>query len=200
MPEAEEGLSPESYGGTTLRRVNWSKELDIVRRLFQDYRLWLADHRDTNRSADPNAESGLGQIDRQIAELPGAYAPPRGDIILAFAGGEVVACGALRKLAPRVAEIKRIYVRADHRGPGFGPRLTKALLRRARALGYERVRVDTLPTMAAAILFYQELGFAPIPAYWAHPVSGARFFEFKAGKPKATAHRPTASKAKRPRK
>jgi ribosomal protein S18 acetylase RimI-like enzyme len=180
--EVRERHNPESYRGTTLRRVNWSKDIDTVRRLFQDYRQWLADHRDTAASADSKVKTGLGQIDQQISELPGAYGPPRGEIILAFAKEAVVACGALRGLEPKVGEIKRIYVRADHRGPGFGPRLTRALLRRARQLGYERVRVDTLPTMAAAIQFYQELGFAPVPAYWPHPARGALFFECKLGK------------------
>ncbi|MFZ0830122.1 MAG: GNAT family N-acetyltransferase [Thermoplasmata archaeon] len=195
-----EGLSPASYRGTSLRRVNWSKDADTVRRLFQDYRQWLANHRDTAAAADSRVRMGLAQIDTQIAELPRSYGPPRGEIILAFAKKAVVACGALRELKPKVAEIKRIYVRADHRGPGFGPRLTRALLRRARELGYERVRVDTLPSMYAAIQFYQELGFAPIPAYWDHPVSGALFFECKVGKRTSTSHRRKASGSKRSRK
>ena len=194
------GVSPESHPGTTVRNVNWSEDLDIVRRLFQDYRQWLADHRDGAASAGPHVKTGLGQIDKLIAELPGAYGPPRGEIILAFAQEEVVACGALRELEPKVGEIKRVYVRADHRGPGFGPRLTRALLRRARELEYERVRVDTLPTMAAAIQFYQELDFHPIPAYWPHPVRGALFFEYAARKPKAAPRRREASKPKRSRK
>jgi GNAT superfamily N-acetyltransferase len=189
-----EGNSAESYAGTTLRRVNWSKDLDTVRRLFQDYRQWLADHRDTSASAESSVKDGLGLIDKQVAALPGPYGPPRGDIILAFVGEAVVACGALRELEPKVGEIKRIYVRADHRGPGFGPILTNTLLDRARELGYERIRVDTLPTMAAAIQFYQELGFVPIPAYWSHPASGALFFEYRTDKP-TTARRPSRASA-----
>jgi ribosomal protein S18 acetylase RimI-like enzyme len=195
--EDRERPNPESHPGTTLRRVLWSKDINTVRRLFQDYRQWLADHRDTAASADSRVRIGLEQIDQQIAGLPGAYGPPRGDIILAFAQDSVVACGALRELKPKVGEIKRIYVRADHRGPGFGPRLTRALLNRARELSYERVRVDTLPTMSAAIQFYQELGFRPIPAYWSHPVPGARFFEYKMGKPTSTSRQGSASKSKR---
>ena len=183
MKLAQEVHDPASYRGTTIRRVNWSKDIDTVRRLFQDYRQWLADHRDTTPSAESKVEIGLGQIDQQIAELPGPYGPPRGEIVLAYAQGAVVACGALRELGPKVGEIKRIYVRADHRGPGFGPRLTRALIRRASELGYVRVRVDTLPTMSAAIQFYQEMGFAPIPGYWPHPVPGALFFECKIRKP-----------------
>jgi putative acetyltransferase len=183
-----EGGSPASYRGTKLRRVNWSKDLGVVRRLFQDYREWLADHREPSTSTDRSARSGLRGIDKQIAELPGAYGPPRGEVILAFAKGELVACGALRELEPKVGEIKRIYVRADHRGPGFGPRLTRALLRRARELGYDRVLVDTLPTMAAAIQFYPGMGFERIPAYWPHPVPGALFFEYRLRKPRAQKH------------
>jgi putative acetyltransferase len=179
----------QSHPGTTLRRVNWSKDLATVCRLFQDYRQWLADHRDTAASPASSPEIGLELIDRQIAELPGPYGPPRGDIILAFAKNELVACGALRELEPKVGEIKRIYVRADHRGPGFGPRLTRALLDRAHEMGYERIRVDTLATMSAAIDFYQAMGFAPIPAYWPHPARGALFFESTLAKPRRTSGR-----------
>jgi ribosomal protein S18 acetylase RimI-like enzyme len=191
------GPDSESHPGTTLRPVNWSTDLGTVRRLFQDYRQWLADHRDTSPSAGSTVERGLQEVDTQIAELPGAYGPPGGEIILAFAQEALVACGALRGLQPKVAEIKRIYVRADHRGPGFGPRLTGELLSRARVLGYERVRVDTLPTMTAAIQFYQDMGFKPIPAYWPHPVPGAVFFEYTMGNMRPTARRRASSRSKR---
>jgi GNAT superfamily N-acetyltransferase len=168
------------YSDTALRRVNWSEELDTVRRLFREYRDWLAHHADPATLSGSTVPIGLAQFDHVISELPGVYGPPLGDVILAFKDSELAACGALREWEPKVAEIKRIYVRADHRGSGFGPKLTRALLDRARELGYERVRVDTLPTMAAAIEFYQEMGFKPIPAYWPHPVPGALFFEWNA--------------------
>jgi len=182
------------HSGTRLQRVNWSSDLDLVRRLFQDYRQWLADHRDTAASGAPTVRSGLGQIDSLIAGLPGAYGPPSGEVILAFARGELAACGALREFEPKVGEIKRVYVRADHRGPVFGPRLTRALLRRARELGYDRVRVDTLPTMAAANQFYPGMGFEPISAYWPHPVPGALFFEYRLRKPRPRQHASSDSK------
>jgi len=171
---------PTDYSQTVLRRVDWSEELDTVRRLFREYRDWLAAHAGGTATSPPSVPTGLAQFDRVISGLPGVYGPPGGDVILALHHSEIVACGALRKWRSKVGEIKRIYVRADHRGPGFGPILTGGLLRRARELGYERVRVDTLPTMAAAIQFYQEMGFKPIPAYWPHPVPGALFFEWSA--------------------
>lgn len=119
----------------------------------------------------------MAQVDQLIAELPGAYGPPRGDMLLWFEGDHLVACGALRELEPKVGELKRIYVRSDYRGKAFGHPFVRALIDRARELGYKRLRADTLPTMSAAIEFYQELGFRRIPAFWPHPVADALFFE-----------------------
>jgi putative acetyltransferase len=192
-----ERSDPNNYADTLLRRVNWSKELDTVRRLFQEYRAWLADHVEPTPGTDLVVPVGLAHFDQVIAELPGVFGPPRGDVILAFKHGDLVACGALREWEPNVGEIKRIHVRADHRGPGFGPRLTGELLDRARELGFERVRVDTLPTMAAAIQFYQEMGFKPIPPYWPHPVPGALFFEWRAADVGPTDQGPNDSRPKR---
>jgi putative acetyltransferase len=178
---------PETYADTQLRRVNWAKELSTVRSLLQGYRDWLADHTDLETNAESTVPVGLAQIDAEIAALPGVYGPPHGEIILAFKDGELAACGALRELEPGVGEIRRVYVRADHRGPGFGPRLTRALLDRAAELNYEQVRVDTLPSMYAAIEFYQAMGFRPIAAYWPHPVPGTLYFEYTMTKAKPKA-------------
>lgn len=161
----------------SVRSVRWPDDLDIVRRLFQGYRDWLADHQDAAASSALRVKSGLAMVDRLITELPGAYGPPRGDILLWFGDGSLVACAALRELEPKVGEAKRVYVRSDYRGKEFGHPFVRALLDRARGLGYARLRVDTLPTMAAAIEFYQEMGFHPIPAFWPHPVANSLFFE-----------------------
>jgi ribosomal protein S18 acetylase RimI-like enzyme len=171
---------PDAYSDTVIRRVNWAQESELVRRLFQGYRDWIAKHADTAGASDSTVPLGLRQLDRVIAELPGDYGPPKGDVLLAFKQSDVVACAALRGLETGVGEIKRIYVRPDHFGPVFGPRLVTAILSRAREIGYRRVRVDALPSMKAAIQYYQELGFKPIESYWAHPVSGALFFEWRA--------------------
>jgi GNAT superfamily N-acetyltransferase len=179
-----EQIDRKGYADTRLRRVNWSEDLETVRRLLRDYRNWLSEHVETGVPSESVVPAGLARIDQEIATLPGVYGPPRGEIVLAFKHDDLVACGALREFEPKVGEIRRVYVRADHRGPGFGPRLTRAVLDCAREIGFERVRVDTLPTMFAAIEFYQEMGFKPIPAYWPHPVPGALFFEYTITKPR----------------
>jgi len=170
----------EPFRDTVIRRVDWAREIEVVRPLFQGYRKWLADHVDGRSGPDSNVPPGLAQLDQAIAALPGEYGPPSGDVLLAFNHADIVACGALRKVESGVGDIKRIYVRRDHFGPEFGPQLIKALLQRAEELGYSRVRVDALPSMESAIQYYQEMGFKPIQRYWPHPVSGALFFEWSA--------------------
>lgn len=161
----------------TLRSARWPDDLDMIRGHFRDYRQWVADHQDPAPAAKPRVEAGLALLDRLVAELPGAYGPPHGDILLWFEEGQLVACGALRGIGPKVAEGKRLFVRPDYRGTAFGVPFARALMEQARALGYERLKVDTLPSMKAAIEFYQEVGFRPTAAFWPHPVTDALYFE-----------------------
>lgn len=186
--DARMAMTPTSQkdGGSgpqaSVRRVNWPEDVEVVRGLFQEYRQWLADHQDTSKLAESRVRAGLALVDRLVADLPGAYGPPVGEVLLWRVEGHVVACGGLRELEAGVGEIKRIYVRPDHRGKEFGGPYVGALVDRARELGYRRLRVDTLPSMTAAIEFYQEAGFRPIASYWSHPVAGALFFEKEIGR------------------
>ena len=177
---------PDDYATTRIRRVNWAEDRKSVSQFFREYRDWLAEHASVSSERSSSLPPGLAMVDRAIAKLPGVYGPPRGEVLLAERDGERVACGVLREWEPNVGQIERIYVRPDHRGPGFGPKLIRALLDRARELGYERIRVDAIPTMIAAIAYYQEMGFRRIPAYWSHPVLGTLFFERDAGEPEST--------------
>src|SRR5581483_5830737 len=96
-------------------------------------------------------------FDREIAELPGAYAPPRGALLVARAGAELAGCVALRPLDGDTCEMKRLFVPATARGLGLGERLARAIVDEARRLGYRRMRLDTLPTMGAAQSLYERL-------------------------------------------
>jgi ribosomal protein S18 acetylase RimI-like enzyme len=142
-----------------------ARDVEEIRDLIEEYAGFL--------HADGDLAAWLG---RELAEFPGEYAPPRGTFLLARIDGRVAGCVALRAIDERTAEVKRLYVRAEARGAGVGRALASELLAEAERLGYERVVLDTLPTMAAAQALYASLGFAPIDPYLERHEPGARCF------------------------
>lgn len=115
------------------------------------------------------ASQGFSQ---ELKSLPGVYAPPAGELLLAKRGDHVLGTIALKQLEPHVAEIKRLFVRPQARRIGVGKALVMAILKTARERGYREIKLDTLPEMAGAIALYKSFGFAPIPPYGSHPYPG----------------------------
>jgi GNAT superfamily N-acetyltransferase len=141
--------------------------LDDVRRLFREY------------AGSLGVDLGFQGFDEELAELPGAYAPPRGRLLLAMVDGAAAACVALRPFGARDCELKRLYVRENARGAGLGRLLAAAAIDAARAVGYERMLLDTLPAMGAARALYRTLGFEEVAPYRFNPVPGTSFMALR---------------------
>lgn len=101
------------------------------------------------------------------ADLAGAgqFHPPAGRLLLAVDEGEAVGCGAVRVIAPGVAEIKRMYLRPEARGRGIGRALLQELLATARRFGCREARLDTGWFMTDAHRLYRAAGFAECAPY-----------------------------------
>ena len=118
--------------------------------------------------------AGLG-VDLSFQNFEAELADPLGfyELVLLAEGG----CVALRRIDDETCEMKRLYVRDAARGSGLGRRLAEALLAEARARGFRRMLLDTLPTMTAARSLYATLGFVETEPYRYNPVPGTTFLE-----------------------
>ena len=121
-------------------------------------------------------------FDQELAGLPGEYAPPAGRLLLAEVDGQPAGCVALHALAGsrEVCEMKRLYVRPGFRGHQLGLRLVSEVIAAARAIGYKKMRLDTVePVMGHAVALYRRLGFREIPPYRENPQPGTLYMELE---------------------
>jgi putative acetyltransferase len=161
-------------------------DIELARALFVEYARWL------------KVDLCFQGFDRELATLPGAYAPPLGRLLLAGPAGQAFGCIALRPLAAPgkpsegksqepapnaidigIGEVKRLYVQPGNRGDGWGRRLAEALITDARAIGYRELKLDTLEWMADARRLYSSLGFRECDRYYDNPMSGVVYMSLE---------------------
>ena len=85
--------------------------------------------------------------------------------LVAYDGDEPVGCGGLRRLDGVHGEVKRMYVVPDRRGSGVSSAVLRRLEEEARALGWERLVLETGTEQPDAMRFYEREGFSRIPAF-----------------------------------
>jgi ribosomal protein S18 acetylase RimI-like enzyme len=105
------------------------------------------------------------------------YGPPNGLFLLARHRGELAGGVGSRMLEPEVCEMKRLFVYDRFKRKGIGRDLCAALIQKATSLGYEKMRLDTLGRMKAAIRLYENLGFREIGPYRFNPDPSTRYME-----------------------
>jgi len=148
-----------------IRGAAGAADLDEVRRLFLAYAEAI------------QIDLEFQGFSAELASLPGVYRRPEGVVLLAEVDDRCVGCVALRRLEAGVCEMKRLFVLPDGRGFGLGRRLAEAAISRAGALGYKKMRLDTLETMTEARQLYISLGFMPTEPYCYNPLPGAEYYE-----------------------
>ncbi len=103
-------------------------------------------------------------VERTMASLD-QFHPPAGSLLLAEYDSQIAGCACLRKISDGIGEIKRMYVRPDHRGHGIGRSLWKEALSAAGQNGYTTVRLDSAGFMKEAQALYRSAGFDYIEEY-----------------------------------
>jgi ribosomal protein S18 acetylase RimI-like enzyme len=116
-------------------------------------------------------------FDTEMEIFPEHYASPRGCLYIAMDENQPVGCVALRDLGDGICEMKRLYVKPNYRGQNIGRSLAETVIQAAGKLGYDRMRLDTIPSMKQANGLYKVLGFKEIAPYRFNPIDGATFFE-----------------------
>lgn len=154
---------PEVISPVQLRHATLD-DLETAVTLFREY------------AAGLDIDLGYQDFEDELESLPGAYAPPKGVLLLAEIGGEPMGCVAVRPLhATNFCEMKRLYVRDRARGTGAGRALATAAVEEGKRMGYSAMRLDTLSTMHTALSLYRALGFKEIAAYYDTPVVNTVF-------------------------
>jgi ribosomal protein S18 acetylase RimI-like enzyme len=152
-----------------IEQADSAEKIELARTMFREY------------SSQLGVDLCFQDFERELRDLPGKYAHPTGRLLLAyeFAAGleKAGGCGALRPINTATCEMKRLYVRPEYRGRGIGRTLAESLIAAARQIGYDTMRLDTLPSMHEAHKLYRQLGFHEITPYYASPVAGSLFLE-----------------------
>jgi len=168
---AERILESRSTRSVAIEAVEEGPAIAAVRVLMREY------------AASLGADLGYQGFERELANLPGKYAPPSGALFLAripsSSEAEPAGCVALRSLGSGDCEMKRLFVRPEYRGLGIGRALAERVIDEGRRLGYRRMLLDTLERLVDAVALYRSLGFETTGPYCENPLPGAMFWEKK---------------------
>lgn len=151
--------------GIAFREARFPNDLATVRGLFEEYQ------------ASIGLDLCFQGFQEELATLPGRYAAPEGSLWLAWDETDGAGCVAMRPLQGEACELKRLYVRPEHRGQGIARALAHRVIEDARAAGYRLMRLDTLGSMEPARALYRSLEFAECEPYYANPLPDVVYME-----------------------
>jgi len=145
--------------------ANSSEQLDTVRKIFREYEEFLG------------FDLCFQDFENELASLPGVYAPPAGRLYLAEYENRLAGCVALKKIGPDICEMKRLYVKPEFRGKKLGRKLAEMIVEEGREIGYNKMRLDTLQRLPAALKLYRSMGFVETEPYVHNPHEDVVFME-----------------------
>lgn len=152
----------------TLKHITQeSADLETARHLFKEY------------STELGVDLCFQSFDDELKDPLKKYGAPKGSLLLAFWNGKAVGTVALQEISVGVCEMKRLYVQSAYRRFGIGEQLVDAILKDAKKLGYQNMKLDTLERLKPAISLYLKYGFAITTAYYENPLPEVVYMEKK---------------------
>ena len=146
-------------------KLETDEEINSAKELILEYIKWL------------NFDLCFQNIDDELENFPEKYKSPDGEFIIAKENDSVIGCVALKKLENKTCEMKRLFVKEEYKGKGIGQKLVEIILKEAKTRNYEKMRLDTLDTMEAALNIYRNNGFYEIEPYYKNPHVGVVYLE-----------------------
>lgn len=143
-----------------IRPDEWSTAKAIVQRLLH---VLFKDPRPLEEGiADRESQGWLKDMD----DIQRNYFESGGIFLVMTDNDQVIGTGAIRQLEGNVCELRRLFLLIEYEGKGLGYRMLMELMRYARELGYEKMRLETAPRfLTRATAFYKRVGFYEIPPY-----------------------------------
>jgi GNAT superfamily N-acetyltransferase len=143
----------------TIVQISTLADIAAARDLVREFIAWAFTLEPDSRDAPT-----FHDLERELAALPGDYAPPKGCFLLARREGHPVGCVAFRAHTDNTVELKRMYVRPDQRRKRIGQELVSALIAEARKRNNHRIVLDSHRTMTGAHRIYRAAGFSDVAA------------------------------------
>ena len=148
-----------------MQLVDGAPYVNDVKRLIREYTEWFG------------RDLSFQSLDDELNHIEAKYLPPEGRLVVAIDdAGTVCGCVAYHRLDDTSAEMKRLYVTPTGRGHHLGERLAKRIMELAREDGYQRMVLDTVAPLEAAISLYRKLGFQEIEPYYHNPFEDVIYF------------------------
>lgn len=138
-------------------------DLETLKTLFNEYTSALG------------IDLAFQHYEEELRDLPGKYALPFGRLYLIY-DGHPAGCIGLRPLSKYHCEMKRLFVRPEFRGKGFGKILAQKILDDAKDIGYTKIYLDTLLSLDTAVKMYKKMGFRLTEPYYDNPYPNVAYF------------------------
>ena len=151
--------------GIVYKKIETDEEIAGAKRLIVEYAQWL------------NLDLCFQNIDDELESFPEKYKEPEGAFFIAKESSNIIGCVGIRKLDTGICEMKRLFVNDGSKGKGIGKKLVEKIIEEAKIKKYEKIRLDTIDTMEAALSIYYKNGFYRIEPYYNNPIKGTVYLE-----------------------